>query len=970
MLRFPASDSFRFDRVGMRFETSQTTPSYLDRRVQLRMLSFVGLISLVMITLSVMNNRPAAVRDGSRLQQAESLASVSYEARLEPRTLAPDEFIIPAGFEDNSDQAGSGSDDQGLFKSRSQEQAEGHGLFSQRKRTSKNRNEIQQPVGSSFDDVMDDNDVDLPANNLPESLRQNRRDQVEDTEPFPANDRPIADDRPIAEDLPVDDAPIATRTDGTPRRGNLVPDIDFGSITEPDDDPPLSDPVNRRREKDLWIPGPSDADTDAEPFREDIASVGIKKDFLDVVRDNEVGIRRDEAPVFYWLLDHARRVSSTKLEKAGLREVQYINLMNDPDRFRGEPITIEGDLWRLDEFDAGRNDYGVSRMYQGWVFTGDSGNHPYRIVCTSLGKGIQPGENLRKPVRITGYFFKREAYQSNGGIHIAPTLLARRIAINPMPNGIPMMSGVLPYMFGAVMAVGLGLLVTIVAFAVGDERSTRAGMSRLRRQPHISFAELAVPSPISIEASLREFAERERLSAISGAYGPLLSRQTARDHAVHDYATSRKILADAGQQQHLRQTDVLQDWAARQKEAQAEIDALKTGGALQTIDADFDGDELSSDKLSPARNFLPKAKTVPQPVLAPRSFAPPKSTPAHLIPTHPHVSHEAFVESIPVAANPHPVVSQIHSVITHSPATSSVSYGASKLSEYEDEVAKMTNRDSSRSHTNHLGSSTPELSAAAQIERDRLAREQEIRQQIHRQHAESERLRLHDLEQVRLEQQRLDHERSERERHQHEERDRIARERHAFDRTHHTTETQHASRSLLPDPFEHERLERERLEREHHERERLAREHAALDRSGSTSHSHHSFSIGEHHPHERHEHERHEHEHEHDRAETQDEFDRYTEPTEEYTTDDVNALNESERIEREKHHNSGKRRGNWGWPKRRKNADVADATGETEVPSSDETSNDGTTGQSPTGTSSGWGRSRKKRRNWREGESA
>ena len=55
----------------------------------------------------------------------------------------------------------------------------------------------------------------------------------------------------------------------------------------------------------------------------------------------------------------------------------------------------------------------------------------------------------------------------------------------------------------------------------------------------------------------------------------------------------------------------------------------------------------------------------------------------------------------------------------------------------------------------------------------------------------------------------------------------------------------------------------------------------------------------------------------------------------------------------------GKRRGGWGWPRRRKTAEAAgDST------TSDDPIDDSTTGDDSSGTSSssGWGRSRKRRR--------
>ena len=69
-------------------------------------------------------------------------------------------------------------------------------------------------------------------------------------------------------------------------------------------------------------------------------------------------------------------------------------------------------------------------------------------------------------------------------------LLAHRIAINPMPNGIPLTAGIVPYMIGTIMAVGLALLVTIVSFAISDERSARAGSQHLDRLYQRSRSEL------------------------------------------------------------------------------------------------------------------------------------------------------------------------------------------------------------------------------------------------------------------------------------------------------------------------------------------------------------------------------------------------------------------------------------------------------------------------------------------------
>ncbi len=665
----------------MRFETSQTTPPHLDRRLQRRMLSFVALLSVIMFTLSAVKSRSASNDADSKTRLAASPDALNFEVRREVRDLKEGEFVIPES-EENGPRGQSPRSltpvrgerervDRELFTSRRQEQAnreEGREetLFPNRKNTLSNslRDPYETSSSSSSSNLRSsgnsrsaDGGMVVPARptKRPGTLQSNPDSLDEDW-----SSAPVAIDRRdtsrnhvtgnsssrgrVVSPESIDFTQDFTETDRSGRNGRYSSIRDV-SATDVDD---LRDTVPiRRRPSGGIAQGTSEgslnsnrlgvfagetleppidlrrrdvntrtiASSSTPPPYAEVARPEINKRYLDVVKDNTVGVRRDESEVFYWLLDHARRVPTATIEQAAEREVQYINLMTEPDRYRGEPITIEGDLWRLYEFTARPNAYGVTKLYEGWVFTGDSSHHPYRIVCTSLPTGIEPGENLRKPVRITGYFFKREGYRSNGGVHVAPTLLARRISINPMPNGIPQTAGILPYMVGTIMAVGMALLVTIVGFAIGDQRSSRAGMLRMNQQPQVSLAGLQVPPMMSVEESLRQLAAAEQNSAVNGAYGPLVSRESAREHAVHDLGTSHRLISDISNRQHRQQTDVLQSWSARQQVVQAEIDAMRQAqirGKTTPVSAP---DELDSHQLDPANHLL-QPFAVPQPVAA------------------------------------------------------------------------------------------------------------------------------------------------------------------------------------------------------------------------------------------------------------------------------------------------------------------------------------------------------------------
>ena len=750
----------------MRFETSQTTPAYLDRRFQLRMHSFVGMIAITMFTLSALNYRPAANETGSQQQAAISPDSLVFEVRREERDLKPGEFVIP---DSNNDgirgqsprvRADYTTQERELFvprsKERSREEHSADQFFRRRTSTSK---PIEQSTFSDnglaasdqvpFDeepslrpqpinefnripaDVASRDDDDWNSDPLPTTVVEERepvRKQRSSERPatirhdnaantlFDQTPEPVRPHRvetneipPVRDEFNFTEEEITHERPAHKRHRKEVP-----YVNDVDQEQTLFDNQNRQppidlRRRDNFTRNHSNYE--AQSTTDEIATVRIDKRYLDVVKDNTVGVRRDEAEVFYWLLDHARRVPAATLQRAADREVQYINLMTEPDRYRGEPVTIEGDLFRLYEFEAGRNKYGVTKVYEGWVFTGDSSHHPYRIVCTSLPNGIEPGENLRKPVRITGYFFKREGYHSNGGVHIAPTLLARRININPMPNGIPLTSGILPYMTSAIMAVGLALLVTVVGFAIGDGRASRTEMQRLQRNQQPSFVGIHLPETISVEESLRQLVERDRELAVSGAYGPLFSRQAALEHAVHDYSKSRQILNEETQRQHRKLTGALQSWAARKQAAQAEIDALREAQTETQTERDDPVDELNSNTLDPAENVLDRPADIKETQSSRATYH--KHT---ILPTN-HVRSEPSTHS---TIRPVPEVA-------YDP--DHIAYEATRLAEYEDEIARMTSHKTDIRAINPFGDQESEKAIASQIAEDQSIFEREKRHQ-------------------------------------------------------------------------------------------------------------------------------------------------------------------------------------------------------------------------------------------------
>lgn len=240
-------------------------------------------------------------------------------------------------------------------------------------------------------------------------------------------------------------------------------------------------------------------------------NVDIDPDWLTGIEDNTLGIRPIEAESFFFMLDRARQVPKETLLRAAESGTQYLNLMSDPQIYRGKPVTLVGEMWRLYEFQAEDNDYGLERLYEAWLFTSDSGSHPLRVVCSKLGPDLKTGDSQRTPVRITGYFFKREGYNSKGGLHVAPTILGGELERYVSAQAVPASDHIAPIMLGVIVGIGLILGVTIISFAWNDRRNPQQSYGRMSKLTAETAEKLALVDARSVKEQLRDLEDEERL---------------------------------------------------------------------------------------------------------------------------------------------------------------------------------------------------------------------------------------------------------------------------------------------------------------------------------------------------------------------------------------------------------------------------------------------------------------------------
>ena len=180
-----------------------------------------------------------------------------------------------------------------------------------------------------------------------------------------------------------------------------------------------------------------------------------ERETLKEVRDNTaLRLRPQEADAYYAILDHARKQASISEPTAARADVTFAMLLNDPSSYRGELVRIEGIVRRTTQYKAGSNSVGIDQLYESWIFSPDSQNHPYIVVSTRMPQGFPLGTSISESVSVTGYFFKNNLYAARDAMRIAPMLLSSHFVWqhrDAPATGYP--KGILPLLFLAALAV-------------------------------------------------------------------------------------------------------------------------------------------------------------------------------------------------------------------------------------------------------------------------------------------------------------------------------------------------------------------------------------------------------------------------------------------------------------------------------------------------------------------------------------
>ena len=142
-----------------------------------------------------------------------------------------------------------------------------------------------------------------------------------------------------------------------------------------------------------------------------------------------------ENPAYAELLQRVRAATPETLEKVARRDVVFSQLFDNPARYRGLPIHVEGTALRvLAQEVTDSKIFPKGKYYEAYIVTPDSQNFPWVLVFEDAPADLTVGDRLWQRVEFNGYFFKWMPYQSGkaGQVFLNSPILVGRFPRAPI----------------------------------------------------------------------------------------------------------------------------------------------------------------------------------------------------------------------------------------------------------------------------------------------------------------------------------------------------------------------------------------------------------------------------------------------------------------------------------------------------------------------------------------------------------
>jgi len=262
---------------------------------------------------------------------------------------------------------------------------------------------------------------------------------------------------------------------GNPRNWRwLAPDFGQGGNPQHGPDAPqhfvMATADESADEPSEQIP-PGDTKVSSNKMRGASYFPGVRSDYLREVRDDTV-FRAAESDSWFQLFAVLRRTPNDELVAASEGPATCLQLSQQPAEYRGRLVTVSGIARAAKQVAAPKNAVGIDQYYQLWLQPDLRSDELIVLYCLELPESFPLGTDLEAPCTATGFFFKRWAYESQGGIATAPLVIAKTLAWQPPAVPAPTPRQPLGEQLLTATIAALVLAALMVVFVVWRGRGT------------------------------------------------------------------------------------------------------------------------------------------------------------------------------------------------------------------------------------------------------------------------------------------------------------------------------------------------------------------------------------------------------------------------------------------------------------------------------------------------------------------
>ncbi len=196
----------------------------------------------------------------------------------------------------------------------------------------------------------------------------------------------------------------------------------------------------------------------AGPTHDDPDQAEMAREEFQAMTDGSLKLRREEMEPYYRLVFWVKNQPFERLRRLARRDLLYTNFHDEPDKYRGELVTMDLDVRRVLEAGEGRDGDKLKGI---WGFTSESWGHPYVAIVVDCPEDMPVGPSVREKAVFAGYFLKLQGYlpaESKPGdpIEKAPLLIGR---IQWKPAVAPPADRSLEWIWGLALFLVIGLVL-------------------------------------------------------------------------------------------------------------------------------------------------------------------------------------------------------------------------------------------------------------------------------------------------------------------------------------------------------------------------------------------------------------------------------------------------------------------------------------------------------------------------------